>query len=182
MQFMFSDDGFANGHNPLTAERAERLRQKNLSTPIKESVIVAPKASASYDVFISHASEDKTKVVRPLVKALQKGGMRVWYDELELRIGDSLRKRIDRGISESRFGIIVLSQPFFNKGWTNYELDGLVTRSISGGQSLLPIWHGINENDLIKYSPSLATMVGRSTSNHTIEQIAKEIIEVIKSK
>jgi Domain of unknown function (DUF1883)/TIR domain len=94
---------------------------------------------ASYDVFISYASEDRAEVVRPLAEALQAAGLTVWYDEVELHIGDSLRRRIDRGLASSRFGVMVLSQAFFGKGWTNYELDGLVTRSVGGEQVLLPI-------------------------------------------
>ena len=50
-----------------------------------------------YDVFISHASEDKDTVVRPLANALLQRGLKVWYDEFELKIGDSLRRKIDKG-------------------------------------------------------------------------------------
>jgi len=133
-----------------------------------------------YDVFISHASEDKDAVVRPLAHALSHGGLKVWYDEFELRIGDSLRRKIDMGLARSRFGVVVLSRSFFRKGWTNYELDGLVTRAVSGEQILLPIWHEITKQELIEYSPSLADKVARSTATHTIEGIASEIIDVIR--
>lgn len=133
-----------------------------------------------YDVFISHASEDKDGVVRPLAQALRDGGLTVWYDEFTLRIGDSLRRKIDTGLAKSRFGVVVLSRSFFGKGWTNYELDGLVTRAVSGEQVLLPIWHEITKQELIEYSPSLADKVARSTTTHTVEEIAAEIIEVIR--
>lgn len=133
-----------------------------------------------FDVFISHASEDKDAVVRPLALALDAGGLRVWYDEFELKIGDSLRRKIDAGLAKSRFGIVVLSRPFFRKGWTNYELDGLVTRSITGEQILLPVWHEITKKELIEFSPSLADKVARSTTTHTIDEIAQEIIELIQ--
>jgi len=134
-----------------------------------------------FDVFISHASEDKDAVVRPLAEALRQGDLTVWYDEFELRIGDSLRRRIDSGLARSRFGIVILSNKFLRKGWTNYELDGLVTRSVSGEQILLPIWHNITKQQLIDCSPSLADKVARSTATHTIEEIAAEIIEVINA-
>jgi len=106
----------------------------------------------------------------------------VWYDDFALQIGDSLRRTIDYGLAHSRFGVVVLSQSFFRKGWTNYELDGLVTRAISGEQVLLPIWHNITKKELIEYSPSLADKLARSTSTHTVEEIAAEIAEVIRSK
>jgi hypothetical protein len=134
-----------------------------------------------YDVFISHASEDKDAVVRPLALALQSGGLKVWYDEFELRIGDSLRRKIDKGLAGSRFGIVVLSQPFFKKGWTNYELDGLVTRSVSGDQILLPIWHNVSKDEVMGYSASLADKVARNTATHTIDEIATEIIDLISA-
>jgi Domain of unknown function (DUF1883)/TIR domain len=135
-----------------------------------------------YDVFISRASEDKVDVVRPLANALQNGGLRVWYDEFELKIGDSLRRKIDRGLSNSRFGVVVLSRYFFSKGWPNYELDGLVTRSVSGDQVLLPIWHNISKQEVVQYSPSLADKLARNTSMHTVEEIAAEIISVIRGE
>ena len=138
-----------------------------------------PKETREFDVFISHASEDKDKVARPMAQALQEAGLRVWFDEFELRIGDSLRQRIDQGLVRSRFGLIVMSKAFFSKGWTNYELDGLVTRAVSGEQVLLPIWHNVTKAEVIKYSPSLADRLARSTAIHTIEEIAAEIVELI---
>jgi hypothetical protein len=143
---------------------------------------VPPAAGVSreYDVFVSHASEDKDSVVRPLAHALSAAGLAVWYDEFELRIGDSLRRKIDTGLATSRFGVVVLSRSFFRKGWTNYELDGLVTRAVSGEQVILPIWHEITKQELIEYSPSLADKVARSTGSQTVAEIAGEIVEVIR--
>ena len=79
-----------------------------------------------FDVFISHTSEDKDDVVRPLALALRSAGLSVWYDEFELRIGDSLHRKFDKGLASSRFGVVILSQAFFGRGWPEYELDGLV--------------------------------------------------------
>jgi hypothetical protein len=105
----------------------------------------------------------------------------VWYDEFELKIGDSLRQKIDKGLARSRFGVVVLSQAFLGKGWTNYELDGLVTRAVNGEQILLPIWHKISKQEVIAYSPSLADKLARNTLSHTVNEIADEIISVIKN-
>lgn len=137
--------------------------------------------SRVFDVFVSHASEGKENVVRPLAHALRDQGLEVWYDEFELQIGDSLRQKIDKGLANSRFGIVVLSRAFFDKGWTNYELDGLVTRSVTGEQVLLPIWHDISKQEVIEYSPSLADKVARNTTSHTVDEIAAEIAELILS-
>ena len=137
--------------------------------------------SKEYDVFISHSSEDKDSVVRPLALALKEKGINVWYDEFELKIGDSLRRKIDQGLSKSKFGIVVISRSFIKKGWTNYELDGLMTKAISGQQILLPIWHDITKQEVIDNSPSLADKVARNTSQETVEEIADEIAELIQS-
>lgn len=135
----------------------------------------------SYDVFISHASEDKNEVVRPLALALQDEGLSVWYDEFEMKIGDSLRRKIDKGLTNSRFGIVVLSKDFIKKGWTNYELDGIITKSLTGEQVILPIWHNITKKEVIDFSPSLADKLARNTAAYTVEEIAAEISEVINN-
>jgi hypothetical protein len=138
--------------------------------------------NSTYDVFISHASEDKEAIVRSLAKALQDHGLKVWYDEFTLRIGDSLRQKIDRGLATSRVGLVVLSPDFIAKGWTNYELDGIVTRTVSGEQILLPIWHNITKQQVVDFSPSLADKLARSTATHTVDEIAHEIADLIQSR
>lgn len=135
-----------------------------------------------YDVFISHASEDKDEVVRPLARELAAVGVSCWYDETELHIGDSLRRKIDAGLSRCRFGVVVLSPSFFGKGWPNYELDGLVTREVSSGaQLILPIWHKVTQTEVISYSPSLAGKLARRTADTSLNAIAAEIAEVTRA-
>ncbi len=141
-----------------------------------------PSGGETHDVFISHASEDKDVFVRPLANALISEGLNVWFDEMTLRIGDSLRQKIDKGLANSKVGLVILSPSFIDKGWTNYELDGIVTRAVSGEQVLLPIWHNITKQQVVDFSPSLADKVARSTATHTIEEIAGEIAELIRSK
>jgi hypothetical protein len=133
----------------------------------------------TWDVFIAHASEDKEVVALPLRNALVAMGVSVWLDKTEMRIGDSLRRKIDQGIRASRFGVVVLSHHFFSKGWTNHELDGLVTRNVAGEQSLLPIWHGLTHEDVMAHSPSLADKIAMNTGESSIDEIAHEIAEVV---
>lgn len=135
-----------------------------------------------FDVFVSHATEDKDLIVRPLAQALQERGLSVWYDEFELRVGDSLRRSIDKGIANSRFGLVVLSRSFFAKGWPQYELDGLVMMSMTNKQVLLPIWHDISKDDVMRQSPSLADKVALRTSDFSITEIADEISAVVMGK
>jgi hypothetical protein len=135
-----------------------------------------------WDVFISHASEDKEAVARPLATALEAAGVSVWLDSIELKIGDSLRRKIDQGIRSSRFAAVVFSDNFFAKGWTQYELDGIVTMSNAGQQNLLPIWHNVTKDQVVAQSPSLADKVARSTATHTVAEIADEIAAVVHSE
>jgi hypothetical protein len=110
-----------------------------------------------YDVFISHASEDKEEFVRPLAEQLQRRGLKVWYDELELTIGDSLRGKIDHGLARSAFGVVVISRSFIAKQWPKAELDGLFAMEMSGGRKIiLPVVHGISRQELERFSPMLA--------------------------
>lgn len=106
-----------------------------------------------WDVFISHASEDKEDFVRPLAKDLQKCGVKVWYDEFELKVGNSLIDSINKGLQESNYGIIVCSPNFFEKNWTDYELKSLLTQQIHNGRCILPIWHNVDANFVQKQSP-----------------------------
>tara|TARA_R110002095_G_scaffold212632_1_gene202106 strand:- start:7310 stop:8134 length:825 start_codon:yes stop_codon:yes gene_type:complete len=132
-----------------------------------------------YDVFISHASEDKELFVKPLVGALQKAGYKVWYDEFTLKVGDSLRRSIDNGLINSRFGIVVFSSAFFEKNWTQYELDGLVNREMNGHKVILPIWHLVTKDQVQNYSPSLADKKAINTSLSTIDEIVAQLAEVL---
>lgn len=135
--------------------------------------------STQHDVFISHASEDKESLVRPLAKELTEMGFDVWYDESTLKVGDSLRQKIDQGLSSSRYGVVVLSASFFAKNWPQYELNGLVAREMHGGKVILPIWHKVSKDEVLSYSPTLADKVALNTSISSVSEIAKELAEVL---
>lgn len=133
-----------------------------------------------YDIFISHASEDKDDFVRPLAKRLAEEHIEVWYDEFSMKLGDSLRASIDRGLAQSRFGLIVLSPSFFRKNWTERELNGLVAREmIKGEKVILPIWHGVSKEAIYEYSPPLADLVAVSTEKG-LNEVVRRIVEVVR--
>ena len=131
-----------------------------------------------FDLFISHASEDKEEFVRPLAEALHALGVEVWYDEFQLRVGDSLRRFIDKGLANSRFGVVVLSSAFFAKNWPQYELDGMVAREMNGVKVILPIWHRVTKDEVMKFSPTLADRVALNSSIKSIQEIAAELADV----
>lgn len=167
--------------HPYTVDLSTIAEDAAQYSGAEDSPPVAP-ANKGYDVFVSHATEDKDSLVRPLAHALQAEGLSVWYDEFELRIGSSLRRSIDAGLAGSRFGVVVLSDSFFKKGWANYELDGLVTREVAEGgrQLILPLWHHVTKDEVVQYSPSLADKLALSTSEYTIAEIAAEISGVVQ--
>jgi hypothetical protein len=132
-----------------------------------------------YDVFLSHASEDKQTIAKPLYDALIAAGVTVWYDAAVLRMGDHLRRKIQEGLLKCRFGIVVISPAFLSKNWTQQELDGLAELEVSRGEkTILPIWHNIDHSTLVGRAPMLAgRMAGKSSDG--IDALVQMILEVV---
>jgi len=133
-----------------------------------------------FDVFISHASEDKEVVAKPLAEKLTEFGLSVWFDEFTLKVGDSLIESIDKGLASSRFGVVILSKSFFHKGYTKYELRGLSSQEISKGKIVLPIWHDINREEIEEISPVIADKFALDTSKQKLDEIVLLLIKVIR--
>ena len=108
------------------------------------------------DVFICHDSDDKKDFVRPLAEKLQDEGIAVWYDEFSLEIGDSVFDKIEKGLQEYRFGIVVLSEHFLNNfNWPHHEYKSLKIKELSTGKKI--IWRkNISKSDVAKYSLELS--------------------------
>jgi isopentenyl diphosphate isomerase/L-lactate dehydrogenase-like FMN-dependent dehydrogenase len=130
-------------------------------------------AAAMYDVFISHASEDKADFVQPLVEALQNVGVRVWYDALDMQWGKGLREQIDNGIKRSKYAILVFSKNFFSKKWPKRELDGILAKEEITGATPLPIWYNISYEEVYEFSPTLSGLYSLSTDKYSIPDICK---------
>jgi TIR domain len=138
------------------------------------------KKEAPFDVFISHATEDNS-YVEPLVSALESAGIRVWFDKTTLEWGDDLRSSIDRGLENSRFGIVIFSKAFLEKKkWTEYELNSLFALEQSRRKVILPIWHGITRVDLVQYSPSFADRHAKvSSSTDSYKDIVESLLKML---
>jgi hypothetical protein len=139
-----------------------------------------PRDIAHWDAFVSHASEDKDSFVRPLVEALGRLGVSLWYDEISLRLGDSLSGAIDRGIAKSRNGIVVISPAFLQKKWPEAELHALNTRRIEDGLRLLPIWHNVDRPEVAAFSPMLADLWSLRTAGLSAQDVALAILAAIR--
>jgi hypothetical protein len=152
-----------------------------LAATLKDGVVSAD-VSPGYDVFISHASEDKVDVARPLYDELCRLRYRVWYDEAVLTLGDSLRRKIDEGLRMSRYGAVILSPSFFAKNWPQTELDGLAAREMASGEKVvLPVWHRVTRDDVLRYSPTLADRLAVSTSEG-LDPVVSKLVEVLRAK
>lgn len=134
----------------------------------------------NWDVFISHASEDKDTVVRQLADTLEKLKVKIWFDEFSLKVGDSLSKSIDEGLQKSKFGIVVISRSFLEKRWTDYEYRSLLSKEDNGKKVILPIWHDISKDELKNFSLFLSDKVALDTSKFSINKIALQLTETIR--
>ena len=132
-----------------------------------------------WDVFVSHAFEDKGSFVRELAHKLTEHGIRVWFDDLTLTVGDSLTQSISKGLAKSRYGIVVLSHQFFAKEWPQKELGGLVARERDGEKVILPIWLDVDLEEVANYSPPLADRVAAKAKDG-MEKVVTELLKVLK--
>ena len=172
----------AEEQNRLIRERERHERQVTSEIRRRKHPVIEtsePSGPDSPDFFICHASEDKDSFVRGLARALEEGGASVWYDEFTLKVGDSLRREIERGLAKSSFGIVVLSTHFFAKEWPQRELDGLFALDAHRETRILPIWHQITKEVVLRHSPMLADRVALNTSLKTVQEIAGELLELV---
>jgi hypothetical protein len=152
------------------------LRRADSAPDPRQDLIRQTTNPKEFDVFLSHASEDKN-FVRELAAALKQRGIAYWLDEIQLRLGDSLREVIDTGLANSRYGVVVLSTHFFAKKWPQRELDGLLSMEIDR-KIILPVWHQITYDDVSRFSPTLAGRYAAKASEG-VDAVADKILAAI---
>ena len=155
-----------------------RVWKSRFGTDTEREAGVIRTANSKWDAFISHASEDKDDFVRSLADGLTECGLSVWFDEFELKVGDHLRESIDRGLSQSRFSIVVLSPHFFEKKWPQDELSGLVTRETGGAKVILPVWYNLDAEAVRTFSPILANRVA-TLSSKGLDRVIADLMQAI---
>ena len=133
-----------------------------------------------WDIFICHSSEDKEIFVDPLANLLKDLSVRVWYDRFIVMPGDSLTKKISEGLSNCRFGLIVLSNDFFKKKWTTYELSGLMGLFIEERIRILPIWLNITKEEVSLHNPALADIFAIIANKDQVEKSVFDILKVVR--
>jgi hypothetical protein len=165
-------------------QRIEDLNNQWLaSTATSATVAYTPDNAETYDVFVSHAWEDKEAFVNEFVDALIALNVNVWYDIDKIIWGDSMRAKIDEGLRKSRFGVVIISPNYIAEGkyWTKTELDGLFQMESVNGKMLLPIWHNITKKEVMAYSPIIAGKLAMTTASMTPKEIANELFRLLGS-
>lgn len=141
----------------------------------------ADSVSFDYDLFISHASEDKIHLIDPLVEKLRKLGIRVWYDKDNIQCGDSFRPKIDEGILHSRFVLIILSPSYIRKYWTQQEFNAFMQIESVYGKRIVPVWHHVTSDQVLNFSPMLASRCAMNTDHYSIAELAIELAQLVRS-
>ena len=133
--------------------------------------------------FISHDSRDKVEYAGKIAIGLQKLMCPVWYDEYSLKVGDSLRESIEKGLKECKKCILILSPNFLNnQGWTSVEFNTIFTREILETKKLvLPIWCNVTKAELFQYSPTLVDRVGVNWDKG-IDDVVRKLYNSIMTK
>ncbi|MBQ3128439.1 MAG: toll/interleukin-1 receptor domain-containing protein [Clostridia bacterium] len=165
----------------LTYEGLHYFDKKSDAVPEKTD----PKPRKMYDVFLSHASADKIAYVEDLKKSLEILGIEIFYDKDTIEWGDNWKAKIYEGLEKSEFAIIVISENFFGREWTELELKTLLERQNDEGQKLiLPILHNITTEQLRDKYPTVADIQAIESGKNSTEQIvllfAKQLIKRYK--
>ena len=119
-------------------------------------------AEYEYDVFVSHANDNKQAFVDALSAGLNRLGIKVWNDSSVLDWGDDWKTKIEEGLAKSRFGIVVLSPQFIGREWTTKELQELLNRQNERHEKVvLPLLYNLTVDDMKAKYPDLAPIQAR---------------------
>lgn len=130
------------------------------------------------DIFLCHAWEDRKTTAKNLTDLLVGNGTSVWFSENEVLLGSNLLREIDKGLANSRVGIVLVTSSFLKRiqgnGIADKELSALLSRD-----QLIPVLDGVTFEELFSVSPLLASRSGLNTSEETMEDIANKLSEVV---
>src|SRR5262245_44258284 len=125
-----------------------------------------------FHVFISHASEDNS-VAFALEAALKRESLEVWLDRDELKLGQSITGRIDEGLRQSEFVVVILSRDFLRKDWPRRELEAVIDR-------VLPVRYGMTQEQVRAEAPLVGALKSTSWDDGDAKVIAA-ILERVRA-
>lgn len=135
-----------------------------------------------YDVFISHASADKISYVDKLASAIKDVGLSVFYDQESIEWGDSIKECINNGLSSCSRAVVVISENYFGREWTEYEIETLLWRQdLEGKKLIMPILHGVSKRQLVAHYPELSDIKFKYSKNNSCEKLASILYRDIVS-
>lgn len=170
----------------ISAGGLEYFERKKIAEEKGEVPMQSRKAMRKqYDVFLSHASSDKLSYVDGLYDALSRLKINIFYDKEELSWGDNWKDKLIDGTEKSEFAIIVISEAFFDREWTEWELNGFLQKQNETGQKIiLPLLHNISYDDMKRKHPDLRLIQSIRTCDYDNDEItillAMELIKKYK--
>ena len=156
-----------------TAEQIQAL------TAIRENIEnLAVSQPDLRDVFLCHAWDDRQSSAKELHDLLEARGVRVWFSEKDLGLGVPMMRAIDKGLVNSRVGIVLVTPAMLRRlpaeGIADKELSALLRR-----ERLVPVVHGTTYEELEKVSLLLASRAGLNTSEESMAEVAAKIAELV---
>lgn len=150
-------------------------------TPVRESVeSLAATQPDLRDVFLCHAWDDRQGAAKDLHDLLEARGVRVWFSEKDLGLGVPMMRAIDKGLVNSRVGIVLVTPAMLRRlpaeGVADKELSALLRR-----ERLVPVVHGTTYEELEKVSLMLASRAGLNTGEESMAEVAGKIAELVKA-
>lgn len=138
------------------------------------------------DVFICHATEDKSTVADPLVAALEKANISYWYDKAEIKWGDSIIQKVNEGLRISRFVIVILSSTFIRKNFAKNELNSVLNLEIYSEEiKVLPLLAASNKEEkenILKSFPLLNSKLYETWDGNADKIIQPLLIRLAEKK
>lgn len=157
-------------------KRTQKQATKLISSGIKINQI----DTREFDIFISYVQSDSSDYVDGLYNELIASGISVFRDKAEMKIGQSMRQSMDNALAKAKFAIVIFSPDYLSKYWSQYELDGILSKEyLTGEQMILPLWHNITADELASKSPSLANKLAWNSAINTIDEITATVRSLI---
>lgn len=164
--------------SPSTSTVLYTPQQINTLTPVRRNVIKRAEKVDLRDVFLCHAWDDRKDSAKLLHDLLESNGVSIWFSEKDVALGAPLLREIDKGLANSRVGIVLVTPSFLKRikdeGIADKELSALLARDL-----LVPIVHETTFDDLREVSPLLGSRSGLSTLEDSMETIATKLAELV---